>query len=323
MGKAVQLAGQWLAYVSVRLALCVVQTASIETCQFGCRALAWFACEVLRIRRQVVLQNLTRAFPDWTDAQRARVARRMWEHLLLMACELAHMQRKLHETNWTRYLSFERRAQAVRMLLDPRPTVVVSGHFGNFELGCYLIGLLGFRGYAIARPLDNPFLDRFVRKFRESKGQYILDKDGCAQQIADLLEAGETLNLLGDQFAGPKGCWVEFFGQSASCHKGVALFTLTSGAPMSVMAVVRRSERPMEYAVELAGQVDPRSLPADLSHVKGLTRWYNARLEDLIRRYPAQYWWLHRRWKGEPPKRAKGGVAPAPAESADERRAAA
>lgn len=295
--------GQWLAYFAVRVVLCIVQTLSMDACRWWCRALAWLAGSAIGIRRRVIAENLARAFPEKSDAERARIARAMWEHLFLMVCELAHMQRKLHDTNWRRYIRMEQRDVVVGALLEARPTVVVSGHFGNFELGCHLIGLLGFRGYAIARPLDNPYLDRFVRRFRESKGQFILDKEGCAQQIADLLAAGETLVLLGDQYAGPKGCWVDFFGQPASCHKGVALFTLTSGAPMAVLGVVRQGE-PMAYAVELAGHVDPRHLPAELSNVKGLTRWYNACLENKIRKYPDQYWWLHRRWKGQPARRA-------------------
>lgn len=303
--------GQWLAYVAVRIVVCAVQMLSMDSCRWWCQVLAWFVGGVIGLRRQVVSDNLARAFPEKSHAERRRIARQMWEHLFLMVCELAHLQRKLHDTNWRRFIRMESRDVIVGSLLDPRPTVVVSGHFGNFELGCYLIGLLGFRGYAIARPLDNRFLDRFVRRFRESKGQFILDKDGCAQQIAERLKEGETLVLLGDQFAGQKGCWVDFFGQPASCHKGVALFTLTSGAPMEVLAVVRQ-QRPLDYAVELAGHVDPRALPAELSNVKGLTRWYNACLENKIRKYPAQYWWLHRRWKGQPPAK-RTAVAPSEA----------
>lgn len=308
MREAVHRTAQWLVYVAVRTVLCIVQTLSMDSCRWWCRVLAWVADGALGIRRSVVAENLARAMPQQSVAARARIGRAMWEHLFLMVCELAHLQRKLHDTNWRRYLRVEQRRIVVGALLESRPAVIVSGHFGNFELGCYVIGLLGFRGYAIARPLDNPFLDRLVRRFRESRGQYILDKDGCAPQIAELLAAGETLVLLGDQHAGPKGCWVDFFGQPASCHKGVALFTLTSGAPMVVLGVVRQGE-PLRYAVELAGFADPRQLPEELSNVKGLTRWYNACLEEKIRQYPEQYWWLHRRWKAARPRPAAATAA--------------
>lgn len=304
MSRMLRRAGQWSAYIAVRIVLCVVQTLSMETCVWWCHWLAWLLGDVLGVRRKVVAENLDLCFPEKTPAERRRIAQQMWEHLFLMVCELGHLQRKMHPTNWTKFVDLEARRCLVGCLLDSRPTVIISGHFGNFELGCYLVGLLGFRGYGIARPLDNPYLDRYLRKFRESKGQYILDKDGCAQQVADLLAAGETLVLLGDQFAGAKGLWVDFFGRPAACHKGIALFTLTSGAPMVVLGVARQG-RPMRYAIEVSGHADPRSLPPELSHMKGLTRWYNERLEQIIRRYPEQYWWLHRRWKGQPPVRGK------------------
>ena len=72
--------------------------------------------------------------------------------------------------------------------------------------------------FTVARTLDNPFLDRFLNRFREAKGQFIVDKQGSAGQIDDVLARGGKLVLLGDQHAGPKGCWVDFFGRQASCH---------------------------------------------------------------------------------------------------------
>ena len=79
--------------------------------------------------------------------------------------------------------------------LDDRPVVVVSGHFGNFEVGGVISGLLGFPTYSIARPLDNPLLDRFVNGFRGRTGQFILSKIGSAPQIDAIMRSGGTIAL--------------------------------------------------------------------------------------------------------------------------------
>lgn len=197
----------------------------------------------------------------------------------------------------------------MRYLLDRRPVVIVSGHFGNFEVGGYLVGLLGFSTYAIARPLDNRRVDQFMKSFREQKGQYIISKDGSGALIAQLLAKGSTVSLLGDQHAGPKGCWVDFMGKPTSCHKAVALFTLSSGAPMLVISNARAG-KPLHYTVRLEGLADPRTFPGEMASVPALTRWYNQCLENAIRRTPDQYWWLHRRWRGEPPPRRVAKASP-------------
>jgi len=291
----------WFVYIVVRVVVCIVQTLRIETCETIAAALAWLAADVLGVRRRVVEDNLRFAFPQMSDRQRRAVTRRMWKHLVLMVCEIAHAPHKIHRTNWYRYVTLERKAELVRYLLEPRPTLLVSGHFGNFELGGFMTGLLGFPTFTVARPLDNPYLDRFVNRFRSSNGQFIVSKQGSAGQLESVLAAGHAITLLGDQHAGPKGCWVEFFGRPASCHKAIALFTLTSGAPMVV--VYARRTHPLHFTVGLEGVADPQIPAPHLGGVPALTRWYNQQMENAIRRSPDQYWWLHRRWKEAPTRR--------------------
>jgi Kdo2-lipid IVA lauroyltransferase/acyltransferase len=290
----------WLVYLAVRITVCLIQAAPLETCHRVTRLLAALACDVLRIRASVVDENIRHAFPRLSPAERHALARRMWEHLLLMVCEIAHAPRKIHETNWRQYFHYVRDRETVRYLLGERPVVMVSGHFGNFEVGSYVTGLLGYRGYLIARPLDNPYLDRYVSRFRAAYGQVLLPKQGSAGQVEAVLNAGGRIGLLGDQHAGPKGCWVDFLGRPASCHKAVALFTLTGGSPLLV-TYAKRVGGPLKFEGGLMGVADPEIPGNELANVKSLTRWYNAMLEQAILSAPEQYWWVHRRWKGAPP----------------------
>jgi len=161
-------------YAAVRVLICVIQALPRATCERGARRLSSFLANRLRIRRQVVRDNLRTAFPEFDAETRRETARKMWEHLLLMVVEIAHANRVITRTTWRHYLHIHGMEDFVRLLWLDRPKVVLSGHFGNFELAAYLFGLFGFRVFSVARELDNPLLDRFVTEFRESRGQRIL-----------------------------------------------------------------------------------------------------------------------------------------------------
>jgi KDO2-lipid IV(A) lauroyltransferase len=296
------------AYVLLRGLIAVVQALPIDACEKGAAALATLFTRVLGIRRQVVEENLWQAFPNMTRTECRAMTWQMWRHLFLMMAEIAHTPRKIHETNWKEHSHIVNQELFVRTLLAGRPLVLISAHYGNFELGGYLMGLFGFPTYTVARALDNPHLDRFVNDFRGRTGQYILSKKGTSDEIQRVLARGGILTLLGDQHAGKKACWVDFFGRPASTHKAVALFSLGNDAP-TMVSYARRLDRPLHYEVGPEAICDPRDPDFQFGSVQLLAQWYTDHLENLIRRSPEQYWWLHRRWKGEPPKRRKRNAA--------------
>src|SRR5256714_2930426 len=97
------------------------------------------------------------------------------------------------------------------------------------------LGLLGFKSYAVARPLDNPYLDDFLHRFRQRTGQTILAKKGDFHQMRHLLSEGGVLATLADQDAGERGLFVDFFGRPASTHKAIALMALEHNVTMVVI----------------------------------------------------------------------------------------
>lgn len=299
----------WLVYALVRVFICIIQTLRIETCHAIAKLLAFVACDVTRLRYAVIEDNVRHVFPQWDAARRRRFIRLSWEHLFLMVAEAAQARRKIHQTSFRSYVEFVNKPLLLEYMLDPRPVVLVTGHYGNFEVAGYVMGMFGFPSTTIARQLDNPFLDRYINRFRASAGQSILPKQGCAPQVDAVLRAGGTLSLLGDQHAGEKGCWVDFLGRPASCHKAVALFTLSSGAPQLV-SYLRRTGKPMRFEICVVGVADPKEWDPQLASVPALTRWYNDRLGEMILEAPEQYWWVHRRWKGHPPARRKRAIQP-------------
>jgi KDO2-lipid IV(A) lauroyltransferase len=210
--------------------------------------------------------------------------------------EIAHAPRKIHETNWRDFLTLHNADTLTRLGLGDRPIVVVSAHFGNFEMAGYLLAILGFPTYTVARTIDNPYVDSFLNRFRSRTGQHMIPKDGGYDQIVEVLARGQMMSFLADQYAGSRGCWVEFFGRPASTHKAIALFALSHDAPL-VVGYARRKNRPLHYDMIIQSVADPRSGEEHVSSVPRLTQWYTSELERAIRAAPEQYWWLHRRWK--------------------------
>ena len=299
----------WLAYLAVRCIICAIHSCSLETCDRVCQLLARVLADWLPLRSKTINASLQMAYGPLSEAQFSLLRRRMWHHLLLMVCEIAHAPRKIHRTNWRDHIYVRDKNLRLGLLLDDRPTVLVTGHFGNFEVAGHAVGLFGMPTSSIARPLDNPYVDDFLTEFRSGTGQQILPKEGSSVAVQELLEAKGTLALLADQHAGLKGCWVDFFGHPTSCHKALALFVLSSHAPM-VVNYTRRLDRPLRFEMGITGIADPSLLdsespPAYLDSVVALTRWYNEKLEEAIRLAPEQYWWLHRRWRGIPDKQLK------------------
>ena len=299
-----------LVYAAVRVAICVVQSLPRDVCERWARGLSGLLANRLRIRRAVVRENLQTAFPAMAAEDRRQTAQRMWEHLLLMVVEIAHANRVIHKTTWRKHLRIHDMERLLRHLWLDRPKVVLSGHYGNFELAAYLFGLFGVRIFSVARELDNPLLDRFVTEFRESRGQRILPKKGSAPDVAQVLDENGAIGLLGDQAAGPKGCWVEFFGRPASVPKAIGVFALSASAPVLVCSATRR-RRLFDYDLRLEGVADPAAGGGETETLTSLSQWYTSLLELAIRREPAQYWWVHRRWRGSPRKAKKAKSRPA------------
>jgi KDO2-lipid IV(A) lauroyltransferase len=298
----------YLVYVVIRAAVAVVQMLSLRAAYRLADVLAWLAYHVDRRHRLVADENLRCAFPHLDERRRDRLVRGVYRHFCRVLIEIVHLPRCLRMTNWKRLVELVNGAGIVDGLAGPRPLLLVTGHFGNWEMAGFVLGALSFRTYAIARVLDNPYLHSFLLRFRERTGQTILNKSGDFERIEEVLRGGGVLATLGDQDAGQRGQFVDFFGRPASTHKAIALLALEHDAPMAVVGVPRVGV-PMRYQIVIEEVIDPRDYAGRPDAVRAITQRFTAALERLIRRRPEQYFWLHRRWKHQPRERARKKAA--------------
>ncbi len=309
MAKARSALADFSVYLAIRFFVGIVQTLSFSTASTLARGLAWLAFKVDRRHRLAALDNLEKAFPEKSaPGQREKLVRDVYRHFCTVLIEIMHMPRRLNVFNWKNQLELPEGHRIVECLLSGRPLLVVTGHFGNWEMAGYCLGLLGFTTHAIARPLDNPYLDDFLRRFREKTGQRILAKHGDFDKIQGLLDQGGVLATLGDQDAGQRGLFVDFFGRPASTHKAVALLALEHKVPMIVTGTARVDG---VYHVMTADVILPEEFEGRPNAVKELTQRFTSALEGIVRQHPEQYFWLHRRWKHQPAKARRKTPTPA------------
>ena len=247
------------------------------------------------------------AFGDrYTPAERDEIVRGVYEHFCMMLMEILHIPRKLHPTTWRDRITLVGQEAVLDRLVSGGPMILLSGHFGNWEMAGYLFGVFGFPPNSVARTLDNPYLDDFLRRFRERTGQKMIPKNGGYDQMLEVLRDGGILSFLADQDAGQRGLYVDFFGRPASTHKAIALLAIEHQAPV-VVGYARRIGPGFRYEVGCDAIIEPHEWSGQADDVRLLTQRYTTSLENVIRRSPEQYLWLHRRWKNQPKARARAG----------------
>jgi KDO2-lipid IV(A) lauroyltransferase len=253
--------------------------------------------------RQVAFSNLRLALGEgMPDEELDKVVQATYKHFCSVLLEIVQLPRKLHVHNWRQFIRLSGADLLVGELLSGRPVLFVTGHFGNWELAGYALGLLGFKTCAVARPLDNPYLDEFLRRFREGTGQKLLAKKGELDKIQEVLASGGVICTLADQDAGRHGLFVPFFGRLASTHKAIALLALQQQATL-VVCGARKLGSPLKYEICVTDVIYPGEYSRNPRAVYAITERFTAAIEKLVRLDIRQYFWLHRRWKHQPEQR--------------------
>ena len=291
-------------YLVIRLIVAIAQMMTVEQSYEFARLLARILYTFDGRHRKIGLENLKHAFGDqYDDGERDRIIRGVYEHFCMLLMEILHIPRKLDPTTWRDRITLIGQGSVLERLLDGGPLIMLTGHFGNWEMAGYLFGVFGFPPNSVARTLDNPYLDDFLRSFRERTGQKMIPKNGGYDQMLDVLRTGGILSFLADQDAGQRGLYVDFFGRPASTHKAIALLAIEHNAPV-VVGYARRIGPGFRYEVGCDSIIEPSEWADSPDAVRLLTQRYTSALESYIRKNPEQYLWLHRRWKHQPKPKA-------------------
>ncbi len=300
----------WLLYALVRMVFAVMQIFPIDWNLRSARIFARIWPRLIPRHRRRAIDHLTESLGDeLSPGEIERIADHCLESTAMFAVEAVCLPRLIGSSGWNRYVSLVGYDEALAAMVQGRGAILVSGHYGSFEVMGHVLGILGHDVVAIMRPLDNAYLNRFLVKSRRMNGLTVLNKKGAMDQAVKVLEDGRLLALIGDQDAGRKGLFVDFFGRPASTYKSIGLLAMTQQCPI-VVGYTRRLGNRARYEFGVQRVIHPHEWEDRDDPLRWITQTYTTAIEEITRVEPEQYLWIHRRWKSKPRVRRRA-VAPA------------
>ena len=262
-------------------------------------------------RRERARTGVARALPDLDVAtQRAIVDASIGHMFGLFMVDAFAMPRTVGRENWHERVHMTHVGKAMKHIMGDKPCIFVTGHIGNWEILGYALALIGFEMTALARPLDNRFLNDWLLGVRQKTGLKVITKWGATDEIQRVIEAGGKIGFIADQNAGNDGLFVPFFSRLASTYKSIPLLAMRYELPI-VCGYARRVGGAFRYEVRVNDVIEPADWSDADDPMLYIGARFNRAIECMVRESPEQYLWVHRRWNSRPKHEREGEPMPA------------
>ncbi len=284
----------WLEYAAARAVVTSLEYAPRRAAERLARLYARLLDRAVPRLRRVAMRNLALAMPEKSTKEHRRITDGVFDSIARLMLTLSRFPRlnRRNVSEWIRYEGFEHIQEAFDC---GRGILFATAHLGNWELSALSFSLLTAPMHVVVRPLDNPRLDRMVEGRRTLYGNHIITKREFARSILKALAANEAVGILLDQNASlEEGVFVDFFGVPACAGTGFAKLAARSGAAV-VPGFALWSEAERRFVLRFYPRIEiTGAVEEDTRRIHGV-------LESIIREYPDQWLWIHRRWKTRPP----------------------
>lgn len=287
---------------------------------FG-RGLGELGFRLDRRDRRITLENLARAYPERSEKERLRLARECFREVGADLSETLSAAR-FTPVELRRHLIIEGWEVLERLREEGRGALLLGAHLGCWELTAYAVALEAGCVYVVSNVLPNPLFDRELRRLRRPYGIEIIERKGAARRMYKVLRQGGFLGVALDQRPKPEEAIdVQFFGQRSLSSPLPAYLSLWTGAPVVPVFTLPDADR---YRTVVHPAIEPAGEGKE--GIARLTQRYTDVIEAEIRRQPARWLWMYRRWRdrdvvpirsslalGPPEMRPRKTVQPAPA----------
>jgi len=254
---------------------------------------------IAKKHRQIAFENISFAFPDWSEEQKLELVRKHFIHLGRLLAGTLYASRMNHE--WMdKYLTYDPNSLKIEQETNQEKigVVLVSGHLGTWELLVQFMGLR-MKGAGIYKKIRNPYVDKWVKSLREKNGILLVTTDESSR-VMKLLKEGYWIGFGSDQNAGKAGIFVNFLNRPASTYQGPALMAYLTGAKLLLYSVVCGENGKVIVRVQNMGVIDKKKFPNRDTAVRHYTELWTQLLEEEVKLFPDQYFWVHRRWRTKP-----------------------
>ncbi len=254
--------------------------------------------------RSIASRNLELAFANLPPEQRSAILRRTYRNFGRMAAEWVHFP-KFNHNNIERYVSYAGREHwddAIERS-QGHGILVLTGHFGNFELLSLAHSIYGNRIAIVQRPNRNPVLDYAIAARRRRFGNLTVARKGAAREVIRLLQEDWMVAIPLDLDT-RHGAFVDFFGIPAATNPALARIAMATAAPVLPAFMVRQGET-SKHQITILPVIEVRNSGNRADSVREHTQAFTSVIESMIRRYPDHWNWIHRRWKTRPQHEAR------------------
>ncbi len=252
-----------------------------------------------RHHSRIAIENLTSVYgPSLSETDARRVATACWRHFGRILFEALTFPR-LSPASIGRVVRYEGLEHVRAAYGRGKGVLLFSGHYGNWELAALMQGHLGLRLALVARPLDNPYLERMLARLRSRSGNVIIHKRNAIREMLRAIRSGIGVAIVIDQDARDQGVFVPFLGRPASTTPTLALLALRTGA--AVVPVCSTPEADGAWKIVYGPEVSVRDTGDHDADVLRVTAECTAVVESWVRRRPELWLWMHQRWKTAPP----------------------
>ena len=256
----------------------------------------WYLVD--RRRRNIAMDNLHRAFAnEKSEKEIRRLAKKVFGNISQILFEVGWALRLSHD-EFGRYFHIEGMTNYLNAREKGKGVLVLTAHMGNWELLPIISAMTGKTVSIVYRPLDFSPLDQFFIDCRSRFGDKVLARSEALKKIVRRIKRGEAIAMLMDQnVAWHKGVFVDFFDHRACTGKFMAHLALKTGAAVVPLFIARDKDG---YKAEFGPEVSLIHTGDKTRDIEENTQQYNHIIEAFIRRYPDQWFWVHRRWKTRP-----------------------
>jgi KDO2-lipid IV(A) lauroyltransferase len=288
-----------LEYAVVRLLLGVIGLLPRPLARGLCISLAHFVRLAHRKLWRVGLRNLQIAFPQIPLRERRQILKHVFSGMGRHLAEFCMFPRYT-AANAERVVIYEGFENFERARRAGKGVLLLTGHFGAWEIGSFYHSIKGHPMKIVVRDLDNPLVDALVKRYRTMHGNETMDNREFLRGLLSAMRGNETVGILMDtNMTPPQGVFVDFFGVPACTAAGMARVAMKTGATV-VPAYTIWDAALKKYKVCFDPQLETANSGDPAADVITNTARYNAALEAIVRRHPDQWLWVHRRWKTRP-----------------------
>lgn len=260
--------------------------------------IGWLAYKLLGIRKKVMLENLKQAFPEKTDAEREKIAVKAYCHWGGMGAEFAILP-KMKDAYLKKYVTIEGLDVIEKAVAVGKGGINIAGHLGNWEIMGVAAANRGIDVTYVVAKQANKLIDKMMDDHRRVHNIEIWKTREAPRGVLKSLKRNCFVALMIDQDAGKECVFVDFFGKEASTHRGPAVFYLKTGSPFILSNCVRIKGAHYKVMFEEVILDIPEGTREEQTVfiMAELTKL----LEEKVRQYPEQYFWMHKRWKTKRP----------------------